>query len=401
MMDADPSGIPDDMNMLPPREAEVRLQNLIEETSEIRKKRGLPDVGQRLFNLQLDTINLCNLQCKQCNVHLIRDVVEPTPMSPETLRIVGEQVFPYCNDVNFAALAEPWMSPVIEDSLDLARARGVPFLQMISNGLLLTEQRARKLIDIQLDRISVSTDAVTQETYTRIRGSNLNRVVKNLERLRDLKVQLGSAKPQIKFNFVMLRSNLHEMPAMVDLAHDLGGEIIDFRLPFILNRQGIQDELPDHNPEFMDEMIEKTRTRMEMLGLAIEQLPETNASRVARKYRVPEVNSAPGPNADNTPLCDAPWGFLVIWPTGDVHPCCSPYVLGGKPMGNLMENTFAQILTGPRYTRLRSSLILGRLSEDCARCKATDFLGTYDLNPAYYLDTGPRLPIAGMPKKEA
>jgi radical SAM protein with 4Fe4S-binding SPASM domain len=384
------------MNYLAPDAAEKRLEDLVGQTAELRRQRGLPDVGRRLFNLQLDTINLCNLQCKECSVHLIRDVVNPIPMRRETLHAVARQVFPYANDVNFAALAEPWMSPVIEEAMDLARQQGVPFLQMISNGLLLTERRARKLIEIRFDRLSVSTDAATPETYRRIRGSNFAKVIENLERLRDLKIRLGTRKPALKFNFVMLRSNLHEMPAMVDLAHELGAEMIDFRLPFLLGRQGLEDELPTREPQRMDEMILKTRERMAAKGLAIEQLPETNTERRARGYRSPAVKRDPGPQADGTPHCDAPWGFLVIWPTGDVHPCCSPYMLGGPAMGNLGRETFAQILTGPRYDRLRRSLVAGEFSEDCARCKATDFLGVYDLNADYYLDIGPRLPVAGM-----
>ena len=386
------------MDILPSREAEIRLEALIKETGDLRKKRDLPDVGKRLFNLQLDTFNLCNLQCKECNVHLIRDVVHPTPMTPEILEVVADQVFPYCNDVNFAALAEPWMSPVIEDALDLARARGVPYLQMISNALLLTERRARKLITVQLDRLSVSTDAVTQETYARIRGANLGKVVENLERLKALKARLDSDRPQVKFNFVMMRSNLHEMPAMVDFAHGLGAEIIDFRLPFLLKPQGLEDELPNQDPDFMDAMIEETRRRMEDLGLAVEQLPETHAAREARGYASPGVNPDPGPRVDGTPHCDAPWGFLVIWPTGTIHPCCSPYMLAGEPMDSLRDHSFAQILTGPRYEALRSSLISGRFNDECARCKATDFLASYDLKPGAYLDVGPRLPVVGKPE---
>jgi radical SAM protein with 4Fe4S-binding SPASM domain len=318
-------------------------------------------------------------------------------MTPQTLKIVAEQVFPYCNDVNFAALAEPWMSPVIEDAIDYARAAGVPFLQMISNSLLLTERRARKLIDVQFDRVNVSTDAATQETYTRVRGSNFAKVTENIARLRDLKIALGSTKPQIKFNFVMLRTNLHEMPQMVDLAHELGAEIIDFRLPFVLDRQGIEADMPHNDPALMDEMILKTRERMHTLGMTIEQLPETNAERAARGYETPALEANPGPRPDSTSHCDAPWGFLVIWPTGMVHPCCSPYMLGGKPMGNLQTTSFAQILTGPSYARLRGELMRGELSEDCAKCKATDFLNAYELDPTYYVDVGPRLPIAGVP----
>jgi MoaA/NifB/PqqE/SkfB family radical SAM enzyme len=385
----------DDAEYPSPERARELMEGFVAEVGKLRKFRSYPEVGRRVFTLQMDTINLCNLQCKECLVHTIRDVVTPIPMPRETLHKVAEQVFPYCDNVNFAARAEPWMSPDIEEAIDLARAQGVPFLEMISNGQMLNEKRARKLIDVQFDRINISTDAATQETYTEVRGSDFSKVVNNIAMLRDLKKAVGSDKPQIKFNFVMLKQNLHEMVQMVELAHELGSDMIDFRLPFLLKRQHMDDEMPTCAPELMDEMIEKARTRMGELGLAIEQLPETNAERRLRGYRTPAYDANPGPREDGTTHCDAPWGFLVIWPTGEVHPCCSPYLLGGPSMGGLKNYSFEQIIMGPRHSKLRKSLVDGVFVEECAKCKVTDYLSSNELNPSYHTDTGPRLPIAG------
>jgi radical SAM protein with 4Fe4S-binding SPASM domain len=201
----------------------------------------------------------------------------------------------------------------------------------------------------------------------------------------------------IQFNFVMLKSNLRDMPKMVDLAHELGGERLDFRLPFLIDRQGIEDDHPARDPDLMDAMIVATRERAAALGISFDQIPETNASRREKAYRPPPLRHDVGHAPDQTAHCEAPWGFLVIWPTGDIHPCCSPYMLSDPAFGNIDRATFAQIVTGPAYDQLRDGLVTGRLADNCAKCLATDLLGVNELHDDAYLDVGPRLPIAGVP----
>jgi radical SAM protein with 4Fe4S-binding SPASM domain len=382
------------MTKRPPRETRAGFESLAEETRSLRRRLGLPEAGARLFVLKLDTTNLCNLQCMHCGVHLIRDVVHPVSMTAELLDTVAGDVFPHCHEVCFGSMAEPLMSPRLDDALRLARDAGVPVLQIVTNALLLDEKTAGKWIDLRLDVLSVSADAACAETYARIRRADFHTMVENVAGLRDLKIRRGRAKPLIRFNFVVMRSNLREMPDMVDLAHDLGAEIIEFSMPFLDRRLDLEAELPTGDPSLWEEMIEKTRQRVDARGLSRVHLPGICAA-TARARGRPEVRAVLPPNADGSPLCLAPWSYLCVGPNGDVHPCCSPYVLGGPPFGNLRERTIADILTGPSYRALRQSLISGRLRDDCARCKATDFLGLCQLNQGYYLDVGPRLPRAG------
>jgi radical SAM protein with 4Fe4S-binding SPASM domain len=368
------------------REAAAGLETLIEEVGIFRRRNGLPDLGTRLFLLKLDTVNLCNLACRHCGVHLIRDRAEPVTMSAELLNHVADEVFPCCHEVCFGSMAEPWMSPVIEDALALGRARQVPFLQVVTNASLLDERRARVLIDRQVDLVSVSLDAATPETYATIRGGDLGAVVKNVERLMALRERCGSASPRLRLSFVMLRSNLHEMPAMVDLAHDLGAELLDFTMPFLDRRQALEHELPSREPGLWEGMMEEARRRMKVQGLPTAHLPEVRGALAAREPASSGGQPAPGPGPGGTPLCFAPWCYLCIGPSGDVHPCCSPYLLGGPPFGNVRESALGEILDGPRYRELRRSLESGRLLGDCARCKATDFLSPCQLDEGYYLD---------------
>lgn len=374
------------------REAAGGLNSLIEEVAVFRRRNGFPDLGARLFLLKLDTVNLCNLACKHCGVHLIRDRAEPVTMSAELLNRVADEVFPYCHEVCFGSMAEPWMSPIIEDALTLGRARQVPFLQVVTNASLLDERRARVLIDRQVDLVSVSVDAATPETYAAIRGGDLGTVVTNVKRLMELRDRCESRTPRLRINFVMLRSNLHEMPAMVDLAHDLGAELLDFTMPFLDRRQSLAHELPSREPGLWEAMMEEARRRMEVQGLPTAHLPDVRGALAARERASSGREPARGPDPGGGPLCFAPWCYLCIDPSGDVHPCCSPYVLGGPPFGNVGESALGEILDGPRYRELRRSLESGRLLDDCARCKATDFLSPCELDEGYYLDPGGPMP---------
>jgi len=376
----------------PSRKTAAGLETLIEEVAIFRRRNGLPDLGPRLFLLKLDTSNLCNLACRHCGVHLIRDRVQPVTMSREMLNRIADEVFPYCHEICFGSMAEPWVSPVIEEALALGRARQVPFLQVVTNASLLDERRALVLIDRQVDLVSVSTDAATPETYASIRGGDLGAVVKNVKRLMELRDRRGSKRPRLRFNFVMLRSNLQEMPAMVDLAHDLGAELLDFTMPFLDRRQALEHELPSREPGLWEAMMEKARSRMEALGLPTAHLPDVGGALTAHRRASSFREHDLGPDPGGAPRCFAPWSYLCIGPSGDLHPCCSPYLLGGPPFGNVRERTLGEILAGPRYRQLRRSLASGRLLRDCARCKATDFLSPCQLDERYYLDAGGSMP---------
>ena len=52
------------------------------------------------------------------------------------------------------------------------------YIKFNTNGLLLTKEMNRKLIEKGLKEISISMDASTQETYVRIRRNNgFNRII--------------------------------------------------------------------------------------------------------------------------------------------------------------------------------------------------------------------------------
>jgi radical SAM protein with 4Fe4S-binding SPASM domain len=82
-------------------------------------------------------------------------------------------------------------------------------VNMNTNGLLVTEESAKRLIDLKIDCIFVSIDAMTPETLQKARGTGkigeINRVVFNLLEARENRLY-----PRIGVSFTVEENNMHE-----------------------------------------------------------------------------------------------------------------------------------------------------------------------------------------------
>jgi MoaA/NifB/PqqE/SkfB family radical SAM enzyme len=132
--------------------------------------------------------------------------------------------------VFFGALGEPLAHPAILDMVIQAKAIGSS-VELITNGTLLTKDLSKKLFDAGLDVLWTSLDGVTPESYGDIRlGALLPEVLANLEHFRragwrnpnSYQAEGYQIKPEIGIVFVAMKRNIHELPALLNLATELG-----------------------------------------------------------------------------------------------------------------------------------------------------------------------------------
>jgi radical SAM protein with 4Fe4S-binding SPASM domain len=72
--------------------------------------------------------------------------------------------------------------------------------------------------------------------------------------------------------------------------------------------------------------------------------------------------------------CHYLWrGPVYVKQSGDVYPCCQSYMLDGRPVGNLADQSLHQIWNSEEMVRLRALHTAGRAGEIdmCARCCTT------------------------------
>ena len=149
-------------------------------------------------------------------------------------------------------------------------------VQFNSNGLLLTENLCRELITKRLKLIDFSLDAATPETYRKIRRSDFSLVTKNIQRLSEIKKELGVDYPIIKLNMTLMNENLSEAVGFIELADRLGAEIVHFGLlnPFkdysLENNDfvfGYKAQMIDINSDFFKETVAKAEQRAGELSI--------------------------------------------------------------------------------------------------------------------------------------
>ena len=168
--------------------------------------------------------NKCNLRCTMCHFSFDRVFYRPADyMSPDEFTRVATEVFPYAHTVVLSAGSEPTLSPHFEAILQIASTWPLQELKFLTNGILFNPGMTAAILQSSVTQIDVSIDGACAATYEKIRrGGRFDRLVRNLERLRDMKKDLGMKTPLVQFNVTLMKSNLAELSEFVDLAEQCG-----------------------------------------------------------------------------------------------------------------------------------------------------------------------------------
>ena len=135
--------------------------------------------------------NVCNLHCIHCPYTFIskhKDYV-PKYMKWKLYQKIVEEVSDYRGTI-FRLLCdgEPLLHPRFLDMVRLAKSKEISPVNFITNGLLLKDEIAAGVLEAGVEVVEISLDALTKETYERIRrGSDYELVVSNTNRFIELR----------------------------------------------------------------------------------------------------------------------------------------------------------------------------------------------------------------------
>ncbi len=175
-----------------------------------------------LARVYVEPTNQCNLACRTC----VRNTWdEPAgQMTDATFaRIIdGLRAFSPPPTVFFGGLGEPLSHPHIVDMVDQARSAG-SWVELITNGTLLSQDLSRRLIAAGLDVLWVSLDGARPESYADVRlGAALPQVLANLAGFRAARRPAQYPTPEIGIAFVAMKRNIAELPDILHLGGRLG-----------------------------------------------------------------------------------------------------------------------------------------------------------------------------------
>jgi MoaA/NifB/PqqE/SkfB family radical SAM enzyme len=143
--------------------------------------------------------------------------------------------FSLTEGIDFTGGGEPLLHPKLLSMIESGKTAGCS-VGFNTNGVLLNNELAGELVTLNLDWIAYSIDAATPQTYESIRrGAKFAQVLENISALNSAKEARGSILPLTMAVFVMMRDNIGELPAFIDLAFQMGiDQVIAKNLDVIL-----------------------------------------------------------------------------------------------------------------------------------------------------------------------
>jgi MoaA/NifB/PqqE/SkfB family radical SAM enzyme len=344
----------------------------------------------QLAKVYIEPTSRCNLNCVTC---IRQSWDEPLgAMSSETFKriIGGLRSFNPPPDIFFGGLGEPLSHPDIITMVREAKAIGSN-VELITNGTLLTKSVSAELVAAGLDKLWVSLDGATPESYTDVRlGAALPQVLSNLyefRRERWLRYQPElfdlTLKPQIGIVFVAMKRNIKDLPAVLSLATRLGA------LHFL-----VTNVLP-YTPEMQEEIlysraisdsIYTTSPLLRFLEFPKMDIGPTTREAIYQAMRGDHaLNFAGGSLGESGNRCPfIEKGATAIRWDGDVSPCLAlmhdhkmyferyERSIKRHVIGNARNQSLDQIWNKPEYVTLRNRLQEFNFSP-CIVCGGCDY----------------------------
>lgn len=293
------------------------------------RHRGMP------VSISIEPTTSCNLRCPECPSGL-RAFTRPTGMmKKELFESIIAQLAPSLSYLIFYFQGEPYLHPQLLEMVQGAAKRNI-YTATSTNAHYLNDEAARRTVESGLDRLIISIDGTTQETYQSYRvGGNLEKVIEGTKNILRWKKQLKSKTPHVIFQFLVVRPNEHQINDVQALAKELGVDEVKLKTAQIYEFENGSDLIP-----------------------------------VNERYSRYEKGAA-GKYAIKNGLLDECWKMwhscVVTW-DGRVVPCCfdkdAHYVLG-----DLTRQSFDEIWKGKAYDEFRQSLFTSRSQiEMCRNC---------------------------------
>jgi len=286
-------------------------------------------------SISFEPTTSCNLRCPECPSGL-RAFTRPTGMlQGDFFSETIDQLHKDLLYLVFYFQGEPYLNPSFLDMVKYASTRKI-YTATSTNAHYLTDKNSKQTIESGLDRLIISIDGTTQETYQQYRvGGNLEKVIEGARNIVKWKRELKSKTPFVVFQFLVVKHNEHQIEDVKNLAKEIGVDDVWFKTAQIYDYE--------KDPNNLIPTIDKySRYRKTANGT---------------KFKGKLANH-----------CWRLWHDPVITWDGLVAPCCFDKDAQHR-LGNLKEKSFKEIWKNGEYTKFRTQIVKGRKNIDiCANC---------------------------------
>ena len=232
--------------------------------------------GKRNLTLIMDATNKCNLRCIMCHFAL-DEVQTQKSVQWDAVHVerIEQEVLPCVQHAYLSAGTEPLMSKVFGQVLDAVQRARVPEVEMITNGLLLTDSMAERIVKSGITRMHFSVDGASKEIYEKVRiGGEFEQFQASVRCLNAAKQRLKLDHPQLQFNFTIMASNVGDLVKLIEMAAEHQVPFVDLRHMVINGDLEIDHESLLRNKKLGNSQLAKARLRAKQLGIHLVRCPE-------------------------------------------------------------------------------------------------------------------------------
>ncbi|MBC8123943.1 MAG: radical SAM protein [Gemmatimonadaceae bacterium] len=312
------------------------------------------------LGVQVETTNYCNFKCIMCNREVLPGMDE-NHLTLQAFKRLIAQIQPAVAVMN--GLGEPLMDRTIFDKLDACRRAHI-LTTMPTNLSFVRGERLERLLASPPNILQLSIDGGERTSYEAIRGrADYDQIMANFWALSKRydhrsfhirvlialqRLNLGDFEPMYA---MMERSNFNEITVVPFFDYGHTGEHFRHLQPM--------DGQVDATVEQINAVLPGTRGKRRNFYIrwrgAVQQL----------KPKSPQADTG-------TPICLLPWYSTYLDAKLNVYPCC--FLQGSEHvMGNLSQQSVAEVWQGERYAHFRSRMLHDRGNlAGCRTCPQND-----------------------------
>jgi radical SAM protein with 4Fe4S-binding SPASM domain len=287
------------------------------------------------FTLSIEPTTACNLACPECPSGL-KQFTRPTgKLNLELHEKMLQQVHKSVFYINYYFQGEPFLNPKFLSFIRQAKQYNI-YTATSTNAHFIDQKKAEEIVQSGLDRLIISIDGLTQETYQNYRvNGKLEKVIAASNFLIKAKKKAKSNTPFLIFQFLAVAPNEHEIPEIYQLGKSLGIDEVRIKTAQLYDYQNGNPLMPKNE--------KYARYKQQKDG--------------SYKLKYKTGNH-----------CWRMWSGSVLTWDGKVVPCCfdkdAQHILGSLETAN-----FQEIWGNTNYQAMRGTILTKRNEIDiCKNC---------------------------------
>ena len=311
----------------------------------------------------------CNLSCRMCylieerkNKELKEKVTE---MTTKEIKNIIDQVGKKLPIITYTG-GEPLIRKDIIEIIKYTKKKNI--CGLLTNGILLTEDISKKLVDTKIDSITISLDGPEKihDTIRNHKGA-FTKTIHGIMNIQKYKKGLETNIPKVHLVTVMMPSNIKHLHKIVEIASKLNVDSLTFQaLEVCFERSGLNmndnlnlyaknciNNIQKIDPKLIDKEITKSEKKAKKMNVNLRYIP-------FRKKDMIDYYS--GGVSIEKYICKLPWSLMYISPYGDVYPCFN------YKIGNIKYDRINDIWNNKKYHKFRKILKRKKIFPSCIGC---------------------------------